>query len=104
MAQSDTTRLGAAWHGQVRHGTAFILTNAEAHTLLRKPHENENLSKAIQASFDCDTLVESVNYVCMWEQYHYRTKKEIGYEPNFGIVVAELLKLYGIDIHKIRRA
>jgi hypothetical protein len=68
----------------------------------RPLNELKTLSDAIQASFDCDSLQESIGYVCMWEEYR-RTGTSVG-TPCFGTVVAELLRLYGIDISKIRRA
>ena len=39
---------------------------------------------------------------CVWDEYR-RTGTVAGY-PAYGVVVAQLLRVYGIDIQKIARA
>ncbi len=64
--------------------------------------EIDTLPKAIQSALDCESLRDAVGFVCMWEEFR-RTGTSVG-EPCFGAVVAELLRVYGIDIDKIRSA
>lgn len=68
--------------------------------MLRQPEENKTISQAIQAAID-GTMQESVGYVCLWEQHQAKVD---GREPNFGFVVSEVLRVYGIDIRKMRLA
>ena len=69
--------------------------------MIRPLNQNKDLGQAIQAALDFESLEDSINYVCMWDEFK-RTNNVIG-SPNFGKNVAELLKIYGIDVSKIRR-
>lgn len=63
--------------------------------------ELKTLAQVVQASLDCETLEESIGYVCMWEEYR-RTGTSVGL-PCFGAVVAELLRIHGIDVRKMSK-
>lgn len=64
--------------------------------------EIENVSQAIQSALSLDSLEDAIGFMCMWDEYR-RTGTVTG-ESCYGFVVAELLKVHGIDINKIRLA
>jgi len=64
-------------------------------------NEIKTLSQAIQEALNEESLKDAIGFICMWEEYR-RNGTVVGL-PCYGTVVAELLKIYGIDINKIRR-
>lgn len=71
-------------------------------SVMPKPlNEIKTISVAIQQALGLESLREAIGFVCMWEEYRRRTS--VG-EPCFGTVVGELLRVYGIEIDKFRKA
>ena len=60
-----------------------------------------NISTAIQQAMNFESLRDSVGFICMWDEY--RRSGDIVGEPCYGHCVAELLRVYGIDIDKIKK-
>ena len=64
-------------------------------------NEIENISQAISNAMFHNSLQDAIGFMCMWE--YYRHSCSVSSEPCFGFVVAELLRVYGIDVTKISK-
>jgi hypothetical protein len=77
------------------------LTLIDQDSPLPKPlSEIDDLSKAIQSALSFDSLRDAVAFVCMWDEFR-RTGSVTG-SSCFGAAVTELLRIYGIDLDRIR--
>ena len=75
---------------------------------IRSLSECETLSQAIQEAMNKDNLRDAVGFICVWEEY----RKNKGASPTeilqmtkescYGACIASLLRVYGIDLDKIR--